>query len=172
MSVETRKSRSRLEVLLNGAPVAMRSISQKIIPLLVTEVELIALVQVVQEIIYVMRILESMHLKVKKPIVAESNNKDKIDLCNSWRVRGCAKCINIRYYFLRELKEEGMLIFNWISGKTNSVDLFTKNLPNLLLTQHVGYYCADKDFIAGKQRRIMNSILLLQIVCIMFLMRK
>ena len=40
---ETRKSVSGIEVTLNGAPVVMRSVGQKIIALSVTEAELIAL---------------------------------------------------------------------------------------------------------------------------------
>jgi len=149
-NVETRKSVSGLEVLLNGAPVVMRSIGQKIIALSVTEAELIALAQVVQEMLYVMRILESMHLKVAKPMIVESDNKGAIDLCNSWTVGGRTKHIDTRYYFLRELKEEGVLIFNWISGKINSTDMFTKNLPNPLFTKHAGYYCTDEDFAVGE----------------------
>ena len=31
-------------------------------------------------------------------------------------------------FFLRELKEEGLIITNWIKGGDNPVDLFTKNL--------------------------------------------
>ena len=44
---ETRKSVSSLKVTLNGVPVVMRSVGQKIIVLSVTEAELIALAQVV-----------------------------------------------------------------------------------------------------------------------------
>ena len=147
---ETRKSVSGMEVTLNGAPVVMRSVGQKIIALSVTEAELIAMAQVVQEMLYVMRILESMQLKVKKPMLVESDNKGAIDLCNSWTVGGRTKHIDTRYYFLRELKEEGILEFGWISGKINSTDLFTKNLPNPLFTKHTGYYCTDEDFADGE----------------------
>ena len=80
---ETHKSVSSLEVTLNGAPVVMRSVGQKIIALSVTEAELIALAQVVQEMLYVMCILESMNLKVKKPMLVESDNKGTIDIYNS-----------------------------------------------------------------------------------------
>ena len=147
-NVETRKSVSGMEVTLNGAPVVMRSVGQKIIALSVTEAELIAMAQVVQEMLYVMRILESMNLKVKKPMIVESDNKGAIDLCNSWTVGGRTKHIDTRYYFLRELKEEGVLEFHWIPGKTNSADLFTKNLGNPLFTTHTGYYCTDENFSA------------------------
>jgi len=48
---------------------------------------------------------------VKKPMLVESDNKGAIDLYNSWTVGGRIKHINTRYYFLRELKEEGILEF-------------------------------------------------------------
>jgi len=62
--------------------------------------------------LYIIRIIESINLKVKKPMVVESNNKSAINLYNSWIVGGHTKHINTRYYFLRELKEEGVLEFN------------------------------------------------------------
>ena len=49
---------------LNNTPVVMRGIGQKIIALSVTEAELIVLAQVVQEMLYVTHILESIGLKV------------------------------------------------------------------------------------------------------------
>ena len=149
-NVEMRKSVSGLEVMLNNTPVVMRSLGQKIVALSVTEAELIALTLVVQEMLYVMRLLESIGLKVQKPMVVQSDNKGAIDLCNSWTVGGRTKHIDTRYYFLREMKEEGIIVFEYIPGKKNSTDLFTKNLANPLFTTHAGYYCTDEDFSAQK----------------------
>ena len=95
-----------------------------------------------------MRILESMNLKVKKPMVVESDNKGVINLYNSQIVGGRTKHIKTRYYFLKELKEEGVLEFKQISGKVNTTNMFTKNLPNPLFTKYAGYYCTNKDFLA------------------------
>ena len=123
----------------------MRSFGQKIIALYVAEGELIALVQVVQEILYVMRIMESMQLQVENPMIVESYNKGEIDLCNIWTVGVRTKHIDTRYYFLREFKEDGILEFNWISGKENSTDFVTTNFSTPLFTKHAGYYCMYKD---------------------------
>ena len=79
-------------------------------------------------------------------MIIEYDNKGAVDICNTWTVGGRTKHIDVRYYFLRELKEEGVLEFHWIEGKRNSTDLFTKNLPNPLFTKHTGYYCTDEDF--------------------------
>ena len=80
---ETRKSVSCIEVTLNGTPVVMCSVGQKIVTLSVTEAELIALAQVVQEMLYVMRLLESMQLQVEKPMIVECNNKGAVDICKT-----------------------------------------------------------------------------------------
>ena len=61
----------------------MRSVGQKIVALTITKAELIADIQYAQEMLYVIRLLESMGLKVYKPIVLESNNKEVLDLYNS-----------------------------------------------------------------------------------------
>ena len=82
-NVETRKSISSIEVILNSVPVVMNNVEEKIISLLVTKAELITIAQVVQEMLYVIRILESINLKVQKLIIVERDNKDTIDLYNS-----------------------------------------------------------------------------------------
>ena len=106
----------------------MRSIGQKIIALHATETELISHTQCAQEMTRTMRTLESMNLKVSKPIILESDNKGALDLCNSWSVGGRTKHIDAKHYFVRELKEENSMEVKWISGKDNSVDLFTKKI--------------------------------------------
>jgi len=106
---ETRKSISGIEVTLNGAPVVMRSIGQKIVALSVTEAELIARTQGAQEMLYIMRLLESIRLKVKKPMILECDNKGARYICNNWTVNGRTKHMDTRYYFLRELKEKGII---------------------------------------------------------------
>ena len=131
---------------LNGAPVVVRSIGQNIVALSVTEAELIARTQGAQEILYAMRMLESVGLKVKKPMMLECDNKGVIDICNNWTLNGRTKHVDTRHYFLRELKEKGIIESRWISGNDNSTDLFTKNLPNPLFTKHASYYCTDDVF--------------------------
>ena len=64
----------------------MRSVGQKTIALSVIEEDLIALTLCAQEMMHAMRMLESMRLKVNKPIILESDNKGSLYLCNSWTV--------------------------------------------------------------------------------------
>ena len=62
---DSRKSVTGFVVYLEDAPVALRSVMQKIIALSVTEAELIASVQCVQKMFFVKKVLESMGLQVK-----------------------------------------------------------------------------------------------------------
>ena len=143
---ETRKSVSVFEVTLNGAPVVMRSVGQKIISLSVTEAEILVLTLGMQEMIHVMRFLESMGLCAENPMCLESDNKGSIDVCNNGSINGQTKHMDVRNYFLRKLKENGVLEFRWIPGEMNSVDLFTKNLPNQEFAKHAGSYCTDEIY--------------------------
>ena len=90
-----------------------------------------------------MIIMESMQLQIENPMIVESDKKGAIDLCKIWSVGGYTKHIDTRYYFLKALKEDIILEFNWVLRKENSSDLFTKNFPNPFFTKHSGYYCTD-----------------------------
>jgi hypothetical protein len=72
--------------------------------------------------------LESLGLKVHKPMVLEMDNKGAIDLVNSWSSAGRTRHVLTKINFLRELKEQALLICRWIPGNSNSMDIFTKNI--------------------------------------------
>ena len=72
--------------------------------------------------------MESMELKVRKPMILEMDNKGVVDLANNWSIGGRTQHVDVKQHFLQELKEEGLLIIRHISGTENTADLFTKNL--------------------------------------------
>ena len=106
---ETRKSTSGIEITLNSVPVIIRSIGQKIIALSITEAELIAITQGAKEMLHIRRLLESISLKVKKLMILKCDNKGAIDIHNNWTVNRRTKHIDTRNYFLRKLKEKGII---------------------------------------------------------------
>ena len=97
---ETRESVSGIEVTLNGAPVLTRSVGQKIVALSVTEAEIISMTQASQDILHVMRLLESMGSHVENPMHLKSDNKGAIEICNNWSITGRTKHIEVSYVFL------------------------------------------------------------------------
>ena len=125
---DTRKSVSGYTVFLCGAPFKFRSVMQNVVALSVTEAEEIAATECVQDMLFGMHLLESIGLKVQKPMVLEVDNSGSKDIVNSWSTSGRTRHIAVKHNFLRELKEEGILYVRWIPEDKNSSDMFTKNL--------------------------------------------
>ena len=73
----------------------MKSGMQKIVSLSVTEAEVIAMVMCVQEMLYIMKVIESMELQVEKPMIVYSDNKGAVDLANGWSVTGNTKHMEV-----------------------------------------------------------------------------
>ena len=48
--------------------------------------------------------------------------------------------------FLRELKEEGILVIRWIPTAENEADLFTKNLDGPLFAKFAKAFVGDDEY--------------------------
>ena len=132
----SRKSVNGWSTYLNGAMVSAKSKMMPIIALSVTEAELYAATQCAQDMLFVMRILESIGLKVKKPMNLFVDNKGAVDLANNWSVGGRTRHVEVKQYFLRELKEQGLIRTSWRSGALMTSDVLTKNLAKSLFEKH------------------------------------
>ena len=143
----TRRSVSGISVFLNGAPVVMKCNGQKSVTLSTAESELAAGTSCAQEMLYVMRVMESLGLKVKKPMILEMDSKAAVDLANNWSVGGRTRHVEVKQYFLRELKEENIILTVWIAGASNSTDLFTKNLDRPSFEKHTKVYCGSDAYM-------------------------
>ena len=133
---EKRRSVSGWVTFLCDAPVTAKSKMQEITALSVTEAELIAAVQCAQDMLFIMRVLESMELKVKKPMVLEMDNQGAIDLINNWSAGGRTRHMDVRYHFLRDLKLDKVIVVRHVASQDNCADPMTKNLPGPLYEKH------------------------------------
>jgi hypothetical protein len=125
---DTRKSVSGNRTFLCGAPVIQRSSMQKIVALLVTEAEMFAAINNAQHMMYVKRLLESIRLRVHLPMTLEVDNKGAVNLVSNFSVGGRTRHIETRQYYLRELKEQGVISVICKAGSENSSDRYNKNL--------------------------------------------
>ena len=116
---------------------------QDIVTLSVTEAELIAATHCIQEMLYVKKVIESIRLQVELPMIIMVDNKGTKDLMNNWSVGGRTRHIDIRYFYIRELKEKNIVKIEWISSERNCSDLFTKNLGNEAYQKHAKVFCED-----------------------------
>jgi hypothetical protein len=72
--------------------------------------------QCAQDMLFDMYGIETMGIKVKKAMILEINNKGAVALTHNWIVDGQTHHKEVGQYFLRDLKEENIMIAKWISG--------------------------------------------------------
>ena len=149
---DTRRSVSGTAVFLEDAPVSMRSNTQKSVTLSVTEAEQAAAVACAQDMLFVMRLVESIGLKVKKPMILKLDNKGAHDLAHNWTIGGRTRHVDVRMNFLRELKEDGVILTEWIAGESNPSDLFTKNLQGPDFDKHSTKFVGSDDYMKVNMR--------------------
>jgi hypothetical protein len=147
-NVDDRRSVTGGDVTINGAPVSMRSATQRFVCLSVTESETAAGVTISQDMLYAYRILTSLGLKVKLPMTLWMDNKGAVDLANSWSVGGRTRHVDVRMHFLREMKDQGLLQIKHLPGSDNPADIFTKNTAAAIFERHVPKYCGTDEYIS------------------------
>ena len=108
-SDEEAKSVTGYYTTLNGAIISYKSKGQTATTLSVTESELVAAVDHVQDLLFERRVLESIGWRVQLPMILNVDNRGVVDLVNNWSVTGRTQHITVLTNFLRELKEENII---------------------------------------------------------------
>jgi hypothetical protein len=144
---ETRKSVGGHAVFLFDAPVIYKSKMQTSVSLDVTSAELTSGTACAQEMLFVMRILESMGLKVKKPMILEMDNKGAVDIAHNWSVSGRSRHESVRQSFLRELNEGDIIVTKWKEGENNCVDIYTKNVAGPAFERHGTMFVGNDEYM-------------------------
>jgi hypothetical protein len=98
----TRKSVMGYTVCVNGVAVSTKSKMQQHVTLSVMEAEVAAGVECAQDMIFTMRLIESIRLKVKLPMLFKMDDKDAVDLANNCSIGGQSRHVETQMYFLRE----------------------------------------------------------------------
>jgi hypothetical protein len=118
-------------VFLNDAPIAEKSKLQQSTTLSVTEAESTSGIDCAQDMLFAMRVLESIGLRVNKTMMLTIDNKGAVDCANNWSTGGRMRHSVIKLSFLRELKEAGLIEVNWCKSEEMPADLFTKKFIHL-----------------------------------------
>ena len=143
----TRRSVSGYSAFLEGAAVTVKSAMQKIVSLSVTEAEMVAAVQCVQDMMYIKRLIESMGLQVELPMELEIDNRGAQDLFNNWSAGGRTRHMETRMFFLRDLQEDGTIKVKWRKGTDNPVDMFTKNLSGPAFNKCAKVFVGEDEYM-------------------------
>jgi hypothetical protein len=124
---DARRSDSGWVLMLNGAAVSWKSKRQPTVALSSAEAEYIAGSSLVQEVIYLRKLLNNLGFPQTSPTVIYADN----ETCIAWSegsIGGSerAKHLDLRIHFLHEAVNAGHVVLRKIDTKLNCSDLLTK----------------------------------------------
>lgn len=144
---DTRRSVTGYTVFVANAPTECKCNMQNWVVLSVTEAETVSATSCAQSMMFHYRLFCALGLTVELPMILEVDNKGAKDLVNNWSVGGRLRHVDIRQFFLRDLKEDGLIRVKWIPTEENSSDLFTKNLFGPTFEQHATTYVGIDEYM-------------------------
>ena len=155
---ETRVSVTGYVIYFLGIPIAWRSRGQKSVTLSTSEAEYVALSEVVKEIKFILQVLGSMDVKAQLPINVHVDNVGAIFMANNQTSSDRTKHVDVRYHFVREFIEDGIVKIRFVRSKDNDADLFTKNVSGELYNKHTGKIVWNKkNLLSGLNRKGVRS---------------
>ena len=128
--IDTRKSTTGYLLMFNGAAISWKSKRQNVVALSSAEAEFMAASALVQEVIYLRKLLERLGYTQSGPTPIFEDNRT----CIAWTegsVGGSdrAKHMDLLAHFVHDAVKEGILTLCPVSSADNVADLLTKPLP-------------------------------------------
>ncbi|MCO5573237.1 hypothetical protein L7F22_027006 [Adiantum nelumboides] len=130
--VDTRKSTSGYVFTLAGGAVSWCSRVQKIVALSTTEAEYISATEASKEAIWLAQLCSEFGLPDKAPMLG-CDSQSAICLAKNAMFHARTKHIDVRYHFIREVLEDGLITLVKVHTSQNRADALTKCL---LKAQH------------------------------------
>ena len=104
-----------------------------------------AVSELCMEILFVRQILESLGEKVDYPIIINVDNKGAVFLVHNDGASIRTQHINVRYHFVREYVENGVVKIVFVRLEKNNSDVFTKNTMREIFHRHTGKFMVEVD---------------------------
>ncbi|KAL6343008.1 hypothetical protein AAG906_017028 [Vitis piasezkii] len=125
---DNRRSTSGYVFMLGTGAVSWSSKKQPIVTLSTTEAEFVAATACACQAIWLRKILEELHLKQVGATTIFCDNSSTIKLSKNPVLHGRSKHIDMKYYFLRELSNDGVIDLVYCRSENQVADIFTKPL--------------------------------------------
>lgn len=138
-SLSDRHSFSGSVTFYAQCPIAWNCAKQGVVALSTTEAEYIALTTAAQSLAWAQSLL--VELKISNPETKPTLYGDNISshfLTRNASLHRRSKHIDVRYHYIREQYEQGRFELEFVSGKENPADLFTKALQG----DRLSYLCS------------------------------
>lgn len=131
--VDTRKSTTGYIFIMNGGPITWSSQKQKTVALSTTEAEFVAACDATKEILWLQQLMIDLG-EDSKCVTLLVDNQSAIKLINNPVYHKRTKHIDVKYNFIREKAESGLIKVNYVPSKSQFADILTKTLPTQVFT--------------------------------------
>ena len=128
---DDRKSTSGYVFILGTGAISWSSRKQEIVTLSTTETEFVAATACACQAIWLRKILKELRFKQKGGTIIFCDNNSAIKLSKNHVLHGRSKQIDVKYYFLRDLNNEGTVELQYCRSEDQLADIFTKPLRSL-----------------------------------------
>lgn len=81
-------------------------------------------------------------------MILEIGNLGAINIANRWIVASGTHHVDVSNYFLRKLRDQGILVMKHIPGDTNNSNLFRKNVDGF--DCHIPLYVRHSKYVTKK----------------------
>ena len=128
--VVDRRSTSGYGFFLCGGLVSFASTKQRTVALSSLEAEYAAVALTVKEALWIMRWLQQVGINITSvPIYMD--NQGAIAFAKNAQFSQRTKHVDIKFYFIRDLIEEGTIKLYYVASENNNADILTKSLDRV-----------------------------------------
>ena len=109
-----------------------------------SEEEYVGISEICKEILFVRHILQFLDIKVSYPIIVHCDNAGSIHMTQHGDGKR-TKHIDVRYHFVREYVEQGVVKIIFVKSEENLADPYTKNTSEQVYHEHYNGYMKPID---------------------------
>ena len=137
--LDSRKSTFGFVFMLCGGAIAWKSKKQECVAQSTMEAKYIALNAMAKEVVYLKQFLTELLIveHVQRPIPIFCDNNSAIAITKDPKCHSCAKHIEGRYHYIRDMIKKKKVVIQRVSSKQNLAGPFTKGLSFGLFETHV-----------------------------------
>ena len=115
--------------IMSGSPISWLSKKQPMVSLSTSEAEYVALSVATQEAVWLRRLFDDLQANLKEPTVVLEDNQGTIAMVKNRVSHFRTKHIDIRYHYVREAVQEGVISLHYCPTEKMIANLLTKPLP-------------------------------------------
>jgi hypothetical protein len=131
-----------------NVPVCWQSKAQKVVTLLSSEAEYVAMSEAVKKVKFIYYLLRDIGIEVNLPIIVKTDNVGAMFMAQNSSSGVRTRHFNTQYHFVQENLEEGIIKIEFVKSVDNESDIFTKNVTQEIYERHVEKIL--EDYIEGE----------------------